>query len=77
MTIEVKIPELGENVEAGQVVNLLVDAGDHVEVDQPVIELETDKAVLGNTFFRYGCHSSTLGGSGRCRGPRRGDLDGC
>jgi pyruvate dehydrogenase E2 component (dihydrolipoamide acetyltransferase) len=46
MTIEFKLPELGENIEAGEVVNVLVSAGDTVEQDQPVLELETDKATI-------------------------------
>lgn len=44
--IEVKLPELGENVEAGDVVRVLVSAGDTVAPDQPMIELETDKATV-------------------------------
>jgi pyruvate dehydrogenase E2 component (dihydrolipoamide acetyltransferase) len=46
MTTEFKLPELGENVESGDVVAVLVAAGDPVEVDQPVLELETDKATI-------------------------------
>ena len=46
MAIEFKLPELGENVETGDVVQVLVTAGDSVEADQPVIELETDKATI-------------------------------
>lgn len=43
---EFKIPELGENVVAGDVTRVLVKVGDTVERDQPVIELETDKATI-------------------------------
>jgi pyruvate dehydrogenase E2 component (dihydrolipoamide acetyltransferase) len=43
---EFKIPELGENIMTGDVVRVLVKAGDTVEKDQPVIELETDKATI-------------------------------
>src|SRR6185503_14580440 len=46
MPTEFKIPELGENVSAGDVVRVLVKAGDTVEKDQPVLELETDKATI-------------------------------
>ena len=46
MTTEFKLPELGENVESGDVVAVLVSVGDTVEVDQPVLELETDKATI-------------------------------
>jgi pyruvate dehydrogenase E2 component (dihydrolipoamide acetyltransferase) len=41
-----KLPELGENIEAGDVVRLLISPGDAVEKDQPVLELETDKATI-------------------------------
>src|SRR5215207_1294996 len=46
MPIEFKIPELGENISAGDVVRILVKAGDTIEKDQPVLELETDKATI-------------------------------
>jgi pyruvate dehydrogenase E2 component (dihydrolipoyllysine-residue acetyltransferase) len=46
MPTEFKIPELGENVTGGDVVRVLVKAGDTVEKDQPVLELETDKATI-------------------------------
>ena len=46
MATEFKLPDLGENVEAGEVVSVLVAVGDSLEEDQPVIELETDKAVI-------------------------------
>ncbi len=46
MPIEFKMPDLGENIEKGDVVSILVAVGDHIEEDQPVIELETDKAVI-------------------------------
>ena len=46
MATEFKLPDLGENVEAGEVINVLVSVGDSLEEDQPVIELETDKAVI-------------------------------
>jgi pyruvate dehydrogenase E2 component (dihydrolipoamide acetyltransferase) len=46
MSIEFKLPELGENVEKGDVVRLLVAVGDMIQVDQPVLELETDKATI-------------------------------
>ncbi len=46
MTTEFKLPKLGEGTEAGQVTRLLVSVGDIVQPDQPVIELETDKATV-------------------------------
>ena len=46
MSTEFKMPDLGENIERGDVVSVLVAVGDRIEEDQPVIELETDKAVI-------------------------------
>ena len=43
---EFKLPELGEGIDAGTVVAILVSEGDTIEIDQPVLELETDKAVV-------------------------------
>lgn len=43
---EFKLPEVGEGIESGTVVAVLVAVGDNIEKDQPVIELETDKAVV-------------------------------
>jgi len=43
---EVKLPEVGEGIESGTVVGVLVSVGDEVKRDQPLIELETDKAVV-------------------------------
>jgi pyruvate dehydrogenase E2 component (dihydrolipoamide acetyltransferase) len=41
-----KLPELGENVSSGDVLRILVKAGDTVVKDQPILELETDKATI-------------------------------
>ncbi len=46
MTTDFNVPELGENVKAGDVVRVLVKAGDAITKDQPVLELETDKATI-------------------------------
>lgn len=45
MTVEFKLPELGENITSGTVAKVLVAVGDAVSVNQPVLEVETDKAV--------------------------------
>ena len=44
--MEFKLPDLGENIESGDVVALLVKVGDRIEPQQSVLELETDKAVI-------------------------------
>lgn len=46
MSIEFKMPDLGENIEKAEVGQLLVSVGDVVEPEQTVLELETDKAVF-------------------------------
>ena len=43
---EFKVPELGENVEQGDVTRVLVKVGDTIKKDQSVVELETDKATI-------------------------------
>jgi len=40
------LPELGENVASGDVLRVLVKPGDTLAKDQPVLELETDKATI-------------------------------
>src|SRR5467141_1664717 len=44
--IEFKLPELGENIEQGDLVRLMIAPGATVSTGQSVIELETDKAVV-------------------------------
>src|SRR5208337_1042834 len=44
--IEFKLPELGENIEQGDLVRLMVAPGAAVSPGQSVMEIETDKAVV-------------------------------
>ena len=46
MATEFKLPELGENIESADIVNVLVKVGDVVEKEQSIIEIETDKATI-------------------------------
>lgn len=46
MATEVRLPDIGEGIEKGTVVGVLVKVGDTVAKDQPLVELETDKAVV-------------------------------
>jgi len=46
MATEFKLPELGENIESGDVVNVLVSEGDSIDANDAAFELETDKAVI-------------------------------
>jgi pyruvate dehydrogenase E2 component (dihydrolipoamide acetyltransferase) len=43
---EFKLPELGENISEGDLVRLMISPGAKVSEGQPVMELETDKAVI-------------------------------
>jgi pyruvate dehydrogenase E2 component (dihydrolipoamide acetyltransferase) len=44
--VEVKLPDLGENIESADVLNVLVSKGDAIEKDQGILEIETDKATI-------------------------------
>ncbi|RKX47064.1 MAG: branched-chain alpha-keto acid dehydrogenase subunit E2 [Verrucomicrobia bacterium] len=46
MAIEFKLPELGENIEGGDVVNVLVAVGDTVAEGQSILEIEAGKASM-------------------------------
>ncbi|WP_332687004.1 2-oxoglutarate dehydrogenase complex dihydrolipoyllysine-residue succinyltransferase, partial [Bosea sp. (in: a-proteobacteria)] len=46
MSVEIKVPALGESVTEATVAKWLVKAGDSVAVDQPLCELETDKVTV-------------------------------
>lgn len=46
MVREFKLPDVGEGLAEAEIVRWLVDVGDTVSEDQPVAEVETDKAVV-------------------------------
>ena len=46
VTTKVKLPELGEGIEGAEVVRVLVSVGETVTTDQPLLEIETDKATV-------------------------------
>lgn len=46
MAKSITLPQLGEGIEAGDIVNVLVSAGQDVNRDQALAEIETDKAVV-------------------------------
>ncbi|NOX17665.1 MAG: branched-chain alpha-keto acid dehydrogenase subunit E2 [Chlorobi bacterium] len=46
MTIDFKLPELGENIDSADVIKVNVAVGDRIEVDQVLLEIETDKATI-------------------------------
>jgi len=46
MPYEFRLPDVGEGITEAEIVRWLVDEGAHVERDQPLVEIETDKAVV-------------------------------
>src|SRR6185503_10742063 len=46
MATDVKIPELGESVSEATIVRWLKQDGDTVEADEPLLEIETEKAAM-------------------------------
>ncbi|HUK40872.1 MAG TPA: 2-oxoglutarate dehydrogenase complex dihydrolipoyllysine-residue succinyltransferase [Candidatus Acidoferrales bacterium] len=46
MSIEIKVPEVGESISEVLIGNWLKSEGDHVERDEEVVVIETDKATL-------------------------------
>ncbi|HEX9667150.1 MAG TPA: 2-oxo acid dehydrogenase subunit E2 [Thermodesulfobacteriota bacterium] len=46
MVTEFRLPELGEDIATGDVINVYVSVGDRVSKDQPIMEIETDKAAI-------------------------------
>ncbi|WP_254533153.1 dihydrolipoamide acetyltransferase family protein [Natrinema gelatinilyticum] len=46
MTVEFVLPDVGEGLTEAEVVRWLVEPGDPIAEDQPVVEVETDKAIV-------------------------------
>ena len=46
MAKEVRLPQLGQTMEEGTIVNCLIKAGDEVKKGDVIFEIETDKATL-------------------------------
>jgi pyruvate dehydrogenase E2 component (dihydrolipoamide acetyltransferase) len=46
MAIDIKLPNLGENIESGDIVSVLVKEGDEIQANQAVVEVETGKATV-------------------------------
>lgn len=44
--LEFKLPDLGEGLTEAEIVRWLVEVGDVVAIDQPVVEVETAKAMV-------------------------------
>jgi pyruvate dehydrogenase E2 component (dihydrolipoamide acetyltransferase) len=46
MPTQIKLPNLGENIESGDVLTIFVSEGDTVKANQDLMEIETDKATM-------------------------------
>jgi pyruvate dehydrogenase E2 component (dihydrolipoamide acetyltransferase) len=46
MPVELRLPEMGENIESAEVLNVLVKPGDQIAVEDPVVEVESEKATV-------------------------------
>ncbi|HEX9926449.1 MAG TPA: biotin/lipoyl-containing protein, partial [Anaerolineae bacterium] len=44
--VEFKLPDVGEGIHEAEVMRWLVSIGDKIEQDQPILEIQTDKAVV-------------------------------
>jgi pyruvate dehydrogenase E2 component (dihydrolipoamide acetyltransferase) len=46
MATQIKLPNLGENIDSGDILTIMVSEGDEVKKDQSLLEIETDKATM-------------------------------
>jgi len=44
MSIDIKLPDLGDGIELADILNVLVSEGETIDKDQDIVEIETDKA---------------------------------
>ena len=64
MNTDLKLPELGENIEEADVLSVLVSEGERISKDDPVIEIETEKATIEVPSFLEGTVSSVAVSAG-------------
>jgi 2-oxoglutarate dehydrogenase E2 component (dihydrolipoamide succinyltransferase) len=64
MTVDIVVPTLGESVTEATVAQWLKQPGDAVQVDDPLVELETDKVTLEVNASAAGVLSDVLAGEG-------------
>ena len=61
---EFKLPDIGEGLVEGEIVKWLVEKGDTVKEDQPIVEVMTDKATVEISSPRDGIIADILYGEG-------------
>ena len=64
MTVDIKVPALGESVTEAEVAKWYKQVGDAVEADEPLVELETDKVTLEVNASAAGILAEILAGEG-------------
>ncbi len=64
MSIEVKLPELGDGIDSADVLEVLVREGDTISKDQGIVEVETDKATVQVPSSHAGVVAKVLVSSG-------------
>ena len=79
MANEFRLPDIGEGLTEAEIVRWMIPVGGVVKVDQPVVEVETDKAVVeipspyaGIVLHHGGAEGQTLACRQRPHGDRRG-----
>ena len=64
MGFEFRLPDIGEGVVEGEIVKWLVKIGDSVDIDQPMVEVMTDKATVVISSPRAGVVRETRAAEG-------------
>lgn len=64
MAFAFKLPDVGEGITEGEIVRWLVKAGDRVSADAPLVEVQTDKAVVELPSPRAGMILECFGSEG-------------
>ena len=73
MASEVKLPRLGQGMEAGTIVKWLKSEGEPVEKGEPLYELDTDKVTQEVEADFAGCFSRSRSQRARSRSARRSE----
>ena len=72
MAVELKVPSVGESITEVEVGEWLKSEGESVDRDEPVVELESDKATVELPAPAAGVVTEILKQTGDCVMPRKG-----
>ena len=61
---EFKLPDLGEGIHEGEILKWYVQSGETIEEDEPLVDIETDKAAVTIPSPKGGKVTSLAGGVG-------------